>query len=155
MREYHISPFKVPAILAKGRLEFAKEVGKVGLVPGMQEVLEKLDKKEYVLGILTSNSAANIKDFLKKNDLHMFDFVEGDIGIFSKKRSLQRLMSKWGYKPQEVTYIGDEVRDIDAARTAAVSVIAVSWGFNTHDFLARRKPDHLVDTPSKLLKVIG
>ncbi len=154
MRQYHISPWKVPVILARGRLEFAKEIPRVALIGGISHVLESLDKKDLTLGVLTSNSAQNIKEFLKNNNLHMFDFVEGDIGIFSKKRSLLKLMKKWGYSSSEVVYVGDEIRDIAAARHAGVTSIAVSWGFNTHDFLAAHNPDFLVDHPSLLLDVL-
>jgi hypothetical protein len=34
-------------------------------------------------------------------------------------------------------YVGDEVRDIQAAHKAGVAVAAVTWGFNSRDLLAR------------------
>jgi len=51
-------------------------------------------------------------------------------------------------------YIGDEVRDIKAAKRAAVSVAAVTWGFNTKEALSKHEPDWLISTPDELAKLM-
>ena len=37
----------------------------------------------------------------------------------------------------EVVYIGDEARDIDAAQKVGIPIISVTWGFNSSDVLSR------------------
>jgi phosphoglycolate phosphatase len=39
--------------------------------------------------------------------------------------------------------IGDEARDIDAARKAGLAAGAVSWGYATIDLLRAQQPDYL------------
>ncbi len=56
---------------------------------------------------------------------------------------------------EEVIYVGDETRDIEAAKKINSKVIAVSWGFNTKEALARHNPDFLIHQPSELLDVMG
>lgn len=55
---------------------------------------------------------------------------------------------------EEVIYIGDETRDIEAARKSYVKAIAVSWGFNSKEVLAEQNPDFLIHQPQELIKVI-
>jgi len=48
-------------------------------------------------------------------------------------------------------YVGDEIRDIRAARKVGIAVAAVTWGFNSQEALAAENPDFLVDSPEKFL----
>lgn len=41
-------------------------------------------------------------------------------------------------------YVGDEVRDIEAAHGAKIHAIAVNWGFNSLARLQLVNPDHLI-----------
>ncbi|PSB03825.1 HAD family hydrolase, partial [Merismopedia glauca] len=56
--------------------------------------------------------------------------------------------------PAKVIYVGDETRDIEAARKSKIKAIAVCWGFNFREILAKYKPDFLIDRPSQLLEVV-
>ena len=56
--------------------------------------------------------------------------------------------------PQEILYVGDEIRDLQAARRARVEAAAVTWGFNSRESLAREAPTYLVEHPRALLNVI-
>ena len=42
-------------------------------------------------------------------------------------------------------YVGDETRDIEAAKTAGVKSIAVTYGMNTKDVLQKSEPDIITD----------
>ena len=52
-------------------------------------------------------------------------------------------------------YVGDEVRDVEAAEKAGVAVAAVTWGFHSGSLLQSHSPDHLVTDPRQLVKLIG
>jgi phosphoglycolate phosphatase len=49
-----------------------------------------------------------------------------------------------------VMYIGDEVRDIDAAKKAEVAAVSVTWGYNTEEVLTKNNPKIIIKTPSEL-----
>lgn len=51
-------------------------------------------------------------------------------------------------------YITDNVRDIHHCRGCAVKVIAVTWGFDTPEDLARAAPDWSVNNVSELQKIL-
>ena len=58
-------------------------------------------------------------------------------------------------KAEEMLYIGDEIRDIKAAKKAGIAVAAVTWGFNSRESLAAEKPDYLLDRPEDFLQFLN
>jgi phosphoglycolate phosphatase-like HAD superfamily hydrolase len=50
-------------------------------------------------------------------------------------------------------YVGDEVRDIEAARKSGINCISVSWGFNTKELLQKHSQT-VVSSPTELLQAI-
>ena len=50
--------------------------------------------------------------------------------------------------------MGDEIRDIEAARKAGVRVASVGWGYNHVDALRERQPDELLLTVAELPAVL-
>jgi phosphoglycolate phosphatase len=59
-------------------------------------------------------------------------------------------MRKAQASPERTLSVGDETRDIEAAREAGCDCAAVSWGFATRDALEREAADLLLDTPAVL-----
>ena len=57
-----------------------------------------------------------------------------------------------GLHADQVVYVGDEVRDIKAARQAGVAMAAVTWGFHRRELLAPCRPDYLLERPEELLR---
>ena len=52
-------------------------------------------------------------------------------------------------------YVGDEARDMEAARRAGVHSVGVTWGFNNRSALEKANPEKLVDKPKDLLKLFA
>ena len=90
------------------------------------------------MSILSSNARENIVACLRANGVAgLFETVLGYRRLFGKGDGIRRFL-KGRIKPGErAVYVGDEVRDIVAARKAGVEVAAVTWGYN-HSQAARR-----------------
>lgn len=152
---FGVSVFKVPGLLIKGRQMLRSSIDSVEPFDGIVEVIKELHAKGYQLGILSSNSPQNIKQFLTTYGLaSCFDMVHGNSGILSKPKIIRTMMKRTGCKADETAYIGDEPRDIDAAHKVGVRSIAVTWGFNGERLLRTHHPDQLVRTPKELLAAI-
>lgn len=119
----------------------------------IREVLLKLKKNGYRLGIITSNSKDNVDKFLKNNRLNLFDFVHSGSSIFGKGRVISGFLKDRNIKPKEAIYVGDEIMDIEAAKEAEIDIIAVSWGFNSKQALKELQPDFLINTPKELMEI--
>jgi phosphoglycolate phosphatase-like HAD superfamily hydrolase len=84
---------------------------------------------------------------------HHFAFVIGYPRLFGKGKALRRILKADRLEPADVLYIGDEVRDVEAARKAGVAMAAVTWGFHAEPLLRANRPDYVVSDPRELLRV--
>jgi phosphoglycolate phosphatase-like HAD superfamily hydrolase len=57
-------------------------------------------------------------------------------------------------KQESVFVVGDSLSDVLAAKEAAVTSIAVTWGHQSLENLLRAKPDFVVSSPHDLIPVI-
>lgn len=155
IRQSGISLFKLPFLLRRVKIELSREIHQLQPIMGVPEALMSLKQAGYCLGIVTSNDEANVRAFLKLHDLHdLFEFVYSGSTLFGKNKVLSRLLKQRQIRQHLVIYVGDETRDIDAAKRVAIKSIAVSWGFNSKQVLARQNPDFLIHHPQELLPII-
>lgn len=150
-----ISIFKFPLLIGKIKAELSNDITKIKLISEIELALIQLKNKGNRLWILSSNSQENILEFLKKNNLQdVFELVYTGATIFGKSKILKKLIKQEKIKPEECIYVGDETRDIEAARRSNIRAIAVSWGFNSKEVLAAQNPDFLLQHPSELVSLI-
>jgi phosphoglycolate phosphatase len=152
-RELQIPLLKVPIIAHRVKTTFQREAHLSCLHEGMRETLAQL-KNHYRLGILTSNTKNNVHRFLQQHQLELFDFVYTSSNIFGKSRVLRRILREQKLSVGEVIYVGDELRDIEAAQQLDMDIIAVSWGANNKKALAALSPTYLIDQPAKLISLL-
>lgn len=151
-----ISVFKLPSLLKRVQDDLRKDIQQLNPVSGIKEALIELKNQGNTLGILTSNSEQNVRLFLEKHDaLGLFSFIGSETTIFSKHRILRRFIRNNSLVPNDVIYVGDETRDIEAAKKIPIKVVAVSWGFNSKEALVKSHPDFLIHHPSELIEVMG
>jgi HAD superfamily hydrolase (TIGR01549 family) len=149
-----ISFWQVPLILRRFKLAFRKKASKVQLFPEVVQMLHSLKVGGYKLGIVSSNSVENIVAVLQHHQIdHLFTFISSG-SIFGKGQAIKASLRANYIRPTEAMYVGDEIRDIDAARHSHIPSIAVTWGFNHRDTLSGHQPDYLVHRPADLLKLL-
>jgi phosphoglycolate phosphatase len=155
LRAHRIPLWKLPALRLALIARQKEEMSSIRLYPGMPEVLSGLGREGCRMGIVSSNSEENIRSCLRANAAEAcFEFVVGYPRLFGKQRVLRRIVRKSGLARRDVLYVGDEVRDIAAARSAGIDVAAVTWGINTPSLLARHSPSRLIDRPEQLLDLL-
>lgn len=148
-----INILKLPFLIRDARKEISKEIQIFKAFPGIDETILELKKLGFKLGIVTSNSVNNVEKFLKNNDLENFDFVYS-VGLFNKDKQIRKLIKKFKITVEDMIYIGDEIRDIEAARTNGIKVISVIWGLNSRKVLEKNLPDYLAETPQDIVKIL-
>jgi phosphoglycolate phosphatase len=155
IKESGISPIQLPCLVREVRKRLNGEIAFVPPIPGIPEALAQLKQRDYRLGILTSNSQDNVWEFLRANRLEsLFDFVDSSTSILGKSRTIARMLRRRNLSRDRVVYVGDETRDIEAARAQNLRAIAVSWGFNSPQALELAQPDVLIHTSDRLLEVV-
>jgi len=146
-----INKFTAIRIANRIRKEIHDRMDEVDIVPGVAEAVAKLHESGFRMGILSSNSADNIRTFMNRFGLlHCFDFIESGVSLFGKSKRLNQVLKKQKVSPKEVLYIGDETRDLEATRKSEVSMIAVCWGLNGREVMINQGAAYCIDTASEL-----
>jgi phosphoglycolate phosphatase len=154
-KELGIKKYQWPLLLYRGRKLMTAHLNEVKPFSGIDQLLHRIDSSGYDILIMSSNGKQNIQTFLTHNGLSgYFDEVYGGVGLFSKARSLRKIIKSRKINLNEVIYIGDEPRDIEAANAVKIPCIAVGWGFNTTDILAQYNPMIIVRTREQLSKTL-
>lgn len=145
--------YRIPQLLIEVKQRLGLKIrDEVNPFEDMGRVLHRL-AENYDLGIVSSNSESNIKIFLEKHHfLGLFRYIHSDSSLFGKHTVLQRFCRKYNVKSESIIYIGDEDRDIQAAKKLKIRVIAVTWGYNDKALLAKEKPDCLAEKPEEILE---
>ena len=147
--------FKIPFLLKKVKRELKNKIPELKPIEGIPEALLELKENGSRLGIITSNSKGNVKEFLKINNLdNFFEFVHTGVTIFGKTTIINNVLKQKQIKTQEVIYVGDETRDIEASKKAQIKICSVTWGFNSEEALAKEHPDFLIHHPRELVEIV-
>ena len=151
IRHLGIRRWRVPKIARRGLVKFHERIHQVEPIPHVPAILQQLHERGFRLGILTSNSEVNVSAFLKHHQITCFEFIRSSSKLFGKSREIRRIMKEYQLEPEDLIYIGDETRDIEATHSRAVRMAAVTWGYNSEEVLRSMNPEFLFDRPEQLL----
>lgn len=125
--------------------------GKISPYAGLPEVIASLAQVHCVL-IITSNRSDIVADLLSQwGIVGIREVLGGDKGK-SKVPKLRAALSR--YPHDEAWFIGDSVGDIVEGREAAVSTVAVTWGWHSEEQLLGSSPDRVARAPRDLLRLL-
>lgn len=117
------------------------------------EVLQKVSENCEIMGIISSNKKRNIKFFLNKYNINIFDFILSS-PLFKKERKLRKIKKKYNLKDNEILYVGDEMRDIISSKNANIDICSVNWGYNSHNYLLTGKPTYVIENLDCLIEIL-
>jgi phosphoglycolate phosphatase len=151
-----IPKWRVPTLISRGTSILRGNIAQLPLIDGMGEILLELRRHVRSLGILTSNSTANVDLFLRTHGLRdPFDFISSTSKLTGKAKHLKAIRKTFSLEPDEMLYVGDELRDVKASQKAGIPIAAVTWGFNSRESLAAAEPDFLFDQPSDFISLLA
>lgn len=155
IHEIGIPFYRLPKIIRRFKSDMSREIPNLQPFDGMKEALRTLRSQGCRLGIVSSNSEDNVRDFLAVQSIsHLFEFVISCPRLMGKDKALKRILKKQNIQPETVLYVGDETRDIDAAKRSNIRSAAVSWGFNSLQVLTQHCPDFVLTEPADLNKIV-
>lgn len=148
--------YKVPSLVIEARSLLHNRIDDLQPIKGMPTLIADMKKANRPMGVVTTNSSENVERLLKNNDLvGSFEFINGGSGIFGKARRLKSTLKKHGLKAEDCVYVGDEIRDIEAAHKVGLEIISVTWGLNNEAGLKQRKPQYFANTTKELRSLLG
>ncbi|WKA56647.1 HAD hydrolase-like protein [Planococcus shixiaomingii] len=153
-RLYNFPMHKLPVILPKIYQHFKDNVGDVKLFEGIKGMLDTLANQGFVVGIVSSNAKENIELLLKQEQIGSVSQVLSSSKIFGKDAVIKKFMEQHNITPDQVLYVGDEVRDIIACNKVAVPFMWVSWGLDGYELIEKENPKYVVHTPAELINTL-
>jgi phosphoglycolate phosphatase len=146
-----ISRWKLPFIARHLRARFGANTHQIQLFEGIRPMLKTLHEAGLRLVICSSNSEANVRAILGPEECSLVESFHCGSGLFGKVRKFRGVIRSSKLPPREILAIGDESRDIDAAREVGIGAGAVLWGYANPDLLVAMKPDLAFETPEQIV----
>lgn len=154
MRTLGVSTWKLPWIVRHVRRRMAQDLDGLSLFPGVTELLTELGRGPVRLAIVSSNSQANIERVLGPELASLFETYDCGAALRGKTARLRRVLRRSGIPAGEAIYIGDELRDQDAAHASGLAFGAVGWGYAHFEALRAHGPDAAFATVAELRQAL-
>jgi len=141
---------QVEDLLKDWKRLFLQEFNNMPLYPGIKDAISQLAQHNEVC-IVTTNSSKILKSYLTLKEIKEFQTILGEEEDKSKVNKLNTIKSL--HPSHDYYYITDTIGDIIEAKQAGVKSVAVTWGYQEKEKLAKENPDHIVDSVEELLSL--
>ncbi len=150
-----IARWKMPWIARYVRKLVSREAHRIELFPGTPNLLERLVDMGVKLALVTSNSEENARKILGPRYAAKIHCYACGSSLFGKAPKFRRVLRKMGVAPHAALAIGDETRDVDAAREVGMRAGSVLWGYAAEDLLTGMSPDAVFRTPEDIVRYVS
>lgn len=146
-----IPRWKLPFISRYVRRLFGRNTHQVRLFDGVAEMLAAIEAAGIGIAVVTSNSEANARAVLGPANAARVRWWACGASLFGKAPKFRKVLKVSGIPAAHALSIGDETRDIDAARATGVRAGAVLWGYANPEAFAHLDPDIAFATPQAVI----
>lgn len=145
MARLNVSMWQLPAIVSDMRKRKLAAASEISLFKNIPAMLCDLQGRGIKVAIVSSDSEASVRRVLGPATRLITNFDCG-AAMFGKHWKFRRVARRLGVKPAETICIGDELRDIEAAKAAEMDSGAVAWGYALPSALQAAGPTHLFNS---------
>ena len=145
-----IKAWKLPLIARHVRKRFGRSTHEIALFDGIRPMLATLNAAGVRMVVCSSNAEANVRAVLG-DDAARFDGFFCGSSLFGKVAKFRRVIKATKVAAPDILSIGDETRDVDAAREVGMAAGAVLWGYANPEALIAMKPDACFAAPDEIV----
>ncbi len=146
LRELGLPLWKLPRVVSDMRRRMSEHTGRLSLFPGISDMLHRLAAVGIPLAIGSSNSRENVERVLGEENARLVAHFACGVSMFGKAAKLRQALRQCSVQPLYAIYIGDEIRDAEAAAKAGIAFGAVTWGQHRAEILCTQKPAQIFTT---------
>ncbi|QOZ53137.1 HAD-IA family hydrolase [Bradyrhizobium sp. CCBAU 53338] len=154
LKQLEVPLWKLPAIARYARRLKGEAASEISLFAGAEAMLRTLAETGVQLALVTSDSEVNARQKLGASAA-LFQHFDCAASVFGKPAKFRRVIRRAGVTPDNVVSIGDEVRDIEAARAVGIACGAVSWGYAAPAALRALAPDYVFAQMDEIADAVG
>jgi phosphoglycolate phosphatase len=126
--------WKLPVIARHMRRLKAEHLADIALFPGVDRMLRALADAGLRLALVSSDNEANARRQLGETAA-LFSYFDCGASLFGKATKFRHILKRAAVDPAQAIAIGDELRDIEAARAAGIACAPVTWGYASPEVL--------------------
>jgi phosphoglycolate phosphatase len=148
----------VPPSKVKEYGEFIHERSKLlkpeKFFPDIKKVLDSLSGKNSI-AIVTSNSREAVLNSLLVNEVSLHIPIYDGFSTLNKSERILLACKEAEIDPSQTYMIGDSRSDIRYGKSVSVKTIAVSWGYQSKEYLELELPDFFAESPEDLIRILN
>lgn len=130
---------------------YKESLNQIQLFDGMKDVLLQLYEQGFGVAVISSNEESNIRSYFATQGLEFITDIYTSSNLFGKDEMLNQFCEKYNVQKNDLLYVGDEVRDIQACHRCGVSVVWVPWGYANEAHIHSENPTYRAKTPVDIL----
>lgn len=160
MNRFARDPIECEAMIASYRLHQEEHAERfIRPFEGVLETLDRLRELDLALAIVTSRhreSTLRALDLCGITD--HFPVIVSPEDVTSPKphpEPVLHALERLGAAAHEAIFIGDSPHDIASGREAGTATAGALWGPFARGVLEAERPDHLLDRPTDVLRLVG
>jgi phosphoglycolate phosphatase len=150
LQSLEVPLWKLPLIARHMRRLKSADLAQIPLFDGVPEMLQTLAAGGLRLAMVSSDHEANVRRQLGPALANLVSHYACGAGMFGKPAKFRRVLARAGVPAAEAIAIGDEIRDIEAARAVGLRCAAVTWGYAAPAALRARAPDLVFDAMAEI-----
>jgi phosphoglycolate phosphatase len=146
-----VSRWRLPGTIRDMRRLKSASLDEISLFAGAKNMLRALHADGIVLAMVSSDSEANVRYSLGEVAGLMSCFGCG-ASLGGKTKKFKQVLRAVKIPASDAIYIGDEIRDSEAAAKAGMDFGAVSWGYNAATALQKLSPALMFAEPDDIVR---
>ena len=159
LRDWCCDPMQLEAMIATYReYNLSHHDAMVTAYPGVVEMVRAIRQSGLRTGVVTSKNRPGALRGLQRIGLEdLMDLVIGADEVDNPKphpEPIELALHRLGEVPERAIYVGDSIHDMESGRAAGVRTGAVLWGPFDREHLERSQPDHWLEQPTDLLRIL-
>ena len=153
LKHLGVPMLKIPQIAIYMRNIFAEALHEIRMFDGAGDALAALHADGVKLAVVSSNGESNVRHVLG-DAADLIDHYACGSSLFGKAQKFGAVLRTLRQSPARTLGVGDEIRDIDAARQAGLSAGSITFGYNSRQALESRAPEFLFDDYESLKRAV-
>jgi phosphoglycolate phosphatase len=150
-----VSRWRLPAIGRHLQKLAARDAEKILLFDGVDRMLAELVDSGVTVTIVSSSVESNIRRILGPKNEACISHFECGASLFGKRAKLRKMLRKCGVSAREALCVGDEVRDVEAAKAEGIPFGAVGWGFTHLHALREYAPEEVFAAVDEITEAVS
>lgn len=153
MKIHQIPMWKLPILASDAQALMRDNIEHIKLFDGIDQLIRDLSFQGIQIAVVSSNALKNVQQVLGAEIVSLISYFECGVSLFRKSEKLRKILRLSGVPACEALSIGDEIRDIEAAKQAGIPCAAVTWGYASHIALQKYAPEFLMDSVEQIQQV--